>query len=336
MAIPFYWRLPFLPNREWVAIKGTPLIPQVIQRVPSDSTLVRRMLLLIVMSAPAWAGWVEEYRSAERSLAEGRTAIALERLQAAAQGAEVAGASDAQLAAVYDALGRAGMRSGHYHDGRRNFERALRLSVKGPLEARVAVMSNLGQACQAFGELVRAEQLFRQALAAAPNRTELWNLLGGVLALQRRYKEAEDALGHALSNPADPASVTASNDLAVIYEARGKLREALGLYEQAIRGTPAGQSRARILANLGGLELKLGNPAGAVAALGRSLQEMETAVGPAHPDVAKVLEVYERILRKVGHKAEAIETALRAKSIRSSFVGQDHAARATVDYRDLK
>jgi tetratricopeptide (TPR) repeat protein len=297
---------------------------------------MRKMLVLIVVPAPAWAGWVEKYRSGESSLAEGRTAVALECLQAAAKEAEVARASDAQLAAVYDALGRAGMGSGHYRDGRRNFERALRLAADGPLEARAAVTSNLGQACQALGELGRAEQLFRQALAAMPNRAELWNLLGGVLALQRRYKEAEDALWQALSNPADPASVTARNDLAVIYEARGKLREAAGLYEQAISSAPAGQSRARILANLGALRLKLGNPAGAVVALGRSLQEMETAVGPAHPDVAKVLEVYERVLRKAGHKAEAIEAAQRAKSIRSSFVGQDNATRASVDYRDLK
>jgi len=294
------------------------------------------MLVLIVMSASAWAGWVEKYRSGESSLAEGRTAIALERLQAAAEEAEVAGASDAQLAAVYDALGRAGMQNGRYRDGRRNFERALRLSVDGPLEARAAVTSNLGQACQALGELVRAEQLFRQALAAMPNRTELWNLLGGVLARQHRYKEAEDALRKALSDPPDPASLTASNDLAVIYEARGKLREAVGLYEQAICGAVAGQSRARILANLGALQLKLGNPAVAAVAIGRSLQEMEAAVGPAHPDVARVLEVYERVLRKAGHKAEAIEVAQRAKSIRSSFVGQDNANRVTVDYLDLK
>jgi tetratricopeptide (TPR) repeat protein len=294
------------------------------------------MLVLVVVSAPAWAGWLENYRFGDRSLAEGRTAIALERLQVAAKEAEVAGASDAQLTAVYDALGRAGMRSGHYRDGKRNFERALRLAADGPLEARAAVMSNLGQACQALGELARAEQLFREALAAMPNRADLWNLLGGVLALQSRYKEAEDALKLALSNPADPASVTARNDLAVIYQARGKLREAAELYEQAISSSPAGQARARMLANLGDLYLKLRNPTGAMMALGWSLEEMQTAVGPAHPDLATVLEVYARVLKKAGHRTEATEVAQRAKSIRSSFAGQDNETRASVDYRDLK
>ena len=69
--------------------------------------------------------------------------------------------------------------------------------LDGPLEARAAATSNLGQACQALGDLLRAEQLFRQALAAMPNRADLWNMLGGVLALQHRYKEAEGALRHA-------------------------------------------------------------------------------------------------------------------------------------------
>jgi Tfp pilus assembly protein PilF len=114
------------------------------------------------------------------------------------------------------------------------------------------------------------------------------------------------------------------------------LREAAVLYEEAISSTPAGLARARILANLGGLRLKRGDPAGAVVALGRSLQEAEIAVGPTHPDVAHVLEIYERALRKAGHKVQASDVAQRAKSIRSSFAGQDNSTRATVDYRDLK
>jgi len=295
---------------------------------------MRKILVLAILAVPASAGWLEDYSSGEDSLAHARTATALARLQSALKEAEAAGAPNARMAALYDALGRASMGSGRYRDGKRYFERALRLVPDSPLEPRMAVTANLGQACQALGELVRAEQLYRQALAALPNRADLWNLLGGVLALQHRYKEAEDALRQSLSN--DPASVTAGNDLAVIYEARGELREAASLYEQAIRNAAAGQARARMLANFGALRLKLGNTAGALLALDSSLREMETAVGPAHPDVAKVLEIYERVLRKSGHRAEAIEVAQRANSIRSSFVGQDNAIRATVDYRDLK
>jgi tetratricopeptide (TPR) repeat protein len=297
---------------------------------------MRKILVLLILIVPAWADWVEKYRSGEDLLAEGQSAIALGHLQVAAEEAKVAGSSDAQLAAVYDALGRADMGTGHYRDAKRHFERALHLAADESLAVRAAVTANLGQACQALGELARAEQLFRRTLEAMPERAAVWNLLGGVLYLQRRYEEAEDAQRRAMSNPADPASVTARNDLAVICEARGRFREAAVLYEQAISSAPAGQPRARMLANLGALYLKLGNPTAATVALGRSLEEMETAVGPAHPDVARVLEDYERVLRKAGRKAEARNAAKRAAVIRSSFAWQDNATRLTVDYRDLK
>ncbi len=97
---------------------------------------MHKMLVLAVLAVPAWAGWVEMYHSGEALLDERRSAVALERLQVAAKEAEAEGASDAELAAVYDALGRAAMGSGQYRDGKRYFERALRLATDGPLEAR--------------------------------------------------------------------------------------------------------------------------------------------------------------------------------------------------------
>ena len=295
-----------------------------------------KILVLAVLAAPAWAGWVEDYRSGEALLDQRRFATALERLQTAAKEAEAEGTSDAKLATVYDALGRAAMGSEQYRDGKRYFERALRLSAEGPLEAQATVTSNLGQSCQALGQVVRAELYFRQALAIMPNRAAVLNQLGGVLYLQRRYKEAEGVFRKALLYAGSLDSITARSDLAVIYEAQGKLREAAGLYEPALSSIPAGQGRARMLANLGALRLKLGNPPEAILALGRSLEEMETAVGPSHPDVAHILEIYERALRKAGHKAQAIDVAQRANAIRSSFTRQDSSTRAIVDYLDLK
>ena len=101
-----------------------------------------KILVLAVLAAPAWAGWVEDYRSGEALLDQRRFATALERLQTAAKEAEAQGTSDAKLATVYDALGRAAMGSEQYRDGKRYFERALRLSAEGPLEAQATVTSN--------------------------------------------------------------------------------------------------------------------------------------------------------------------------------------------------
>jgi Tfp pilus assembly protein PilF len=297
---------------------------------------MHKILMLAILAAPAWGGWVEKYRSGEVLIGERRSDVALEHLQVAVKEAEAEGASDAQMAAVYDALGRAAMGSGQYLHAKRYFERALRLATDGPLEARVAVTSNLGQACQALGQVARAEQHFRQALAIMPNRAAVLNQLGGAFYIQHRYEEADGAFRKALLYAGDPDSVTARSNLAAIYEARGKLREAAGLYEQAVSSAPSGQARGRMLANLGALRLKLGNAADAVVALGRSLEEIEIAVGPAHPEVEHVLEIYERALRKAGHKAQAIEVAKRANALRSTFGTQDKATRAIVDYLDLK
>jgi Flp pilus assembly protein TadD len=67
---------------------------------------MRKILALTILAAPAWADWLESYHSGESFLAQGRTANALECLQSAARQAETSGAPDAQLAVVYDALGR--------------------------------------------------------------------------------------------------------------------------------------------------------------------------------------------------------------------------------------
>jgi tetratricopeptide (TPR) repeat protein len=169
-----------------------------------------------------------------------------------------------------------------------------------------------------------------------PNHPAVLNQLGGVLYLRHRFEEAEAAFREALLYAGGLDSVTARSNIAVIYAARGKFREAAGLYEQTASITPSGQAHARMLANLGVLRLKLGNPADAVVALGDSLEEMDNALGPAHPDVAHVLEIYGRALKKAGRKAQGLDAARRAHVIRSTLTAQDNATRAIVDYLDLK
>jgi tetratricopeptide (TPR) repeat protein len=231
--------------------------------------------------------------------------------------------AEERLAAIHDANGRAAFASGHYRDAQRHFERLLDLA---PTEA---VTANLGQACQALGEFARAERLYRQVLSVVPGNAAVWNQLGDVLFLQRRYEEAEAAYRRAMEFPDVRASANARNGLALILEAQGKLHDAITLLEQAVSGAEAGQARARMLTNLGGLHQKLGHRTEAATYLSRALDEMERAVGAGHPDVARILEDYGKILQKTGRKAEAKEAARRARSIRSSFT-------ATIDYRDLK
>ncbi len=294
-----------------------------------------KFLALAILAASAQADWLQSYRVGETLLAGGQASDAIEAFKLALGQAEAVGASSLQFVAIHDAMGRAAFGGGQYRNSRKHFERALSsLAADGPPEARAPILANLGQACQELGELARARMLYREALEAVPDRGAVWNSLGGVLFLERRYDEAEDAHRRAMTDPR--AAAAARNNLAVVLEARGKLREAAALIAQSIPSAPAGQPRARMLANLGGLQLKLGNGAEAAAALRRSLEEMESAVGPAHPDVARILESYGHVLRKTGRKTEAKVAARRAETIRASFAGQTNADGTTVDYRDLK
>jgi len=164
------------------------------------------IVALLIVSVPAWAGWLGKYRSGENLLAAGKAGHRARSPSGGGQRCRFGWSHrDAQLSAVYDAQERAGMSRGQCRDGKQNFDWALRLAADGPVVARAAVTSHFGQGCQALGELAHAEQLFRRAPAAMANSSDLSNLLGSVLALPRQYQEAEEASSPALSNPADSA-----------------------------------------------------------------------------------------------------------------------------------
>ncbi len=181
-------------------------------------------------------------------------------------------------------------------------------------------LSNLGPACQALGEFARAEQLYRQALDHMPERATPF---GNCWA---RYCSAEHALQLAIALPDPRTAPIALNDFAILYEARGKLPAALELLEQAIAAAPAGQSRARMLANLGNPRLKTGDRPAAVQATRTSFQENGNH---PRPRCAQALQ-------KSGNKSAAKRAALRAETIFSAFTAQPNINGATADYRDLR
>jgi tetratricopeptide (TPR) repeat protein len=164
-------------------------------------------------------------------------------------------------------------------------------------------------------------------------------LLGQALILQRRYADAEPYLRQAI-RLGDATNVIATaiarNDLALIYEYRNKREESMELLKSAIPAVPAGRIHARIIANLGVTECKLGLKREAVEHLFQALREMEMAVGPEHPDVAKILDAQAAVLKGTGKKGLAREAASRAATIRAAFPGETKVLGATVDWLDLK
>jgi Tfp pilus assembly protein PilF len=252
--------------------------------------------------------------------------------------AETASAGEPDAGATLDSLGRAEFRAGRYRKAKSYFDRSLAVNRDRP-EARLAALSNAGQAYLALEEYGRAEQLFREALQLGPDHAALWQFLGKVLFLRHRYADAEAAQYKALSlvkAGQSEVAAAARNDLAILYQARKRPRAAISLLEDAAAATQPGQARARIFANLGVLQWKYGSKQDAAMYLRRALSEMETAVGPEHPDVGKILEDYGDVLRATGEKAVAKHMAKRAAAIRSAFAAQTNNTGTTVDWRDLK
>jgi tetratricopeptide (TPR) repeat protein len=141
-----------------------------------------------------------------------------------------------------------------------------------------------------------------------------------------------------LTLSASQAEVEAScrSDLAALLLAQNRKHEAAEMLTRAIELAPPGQARARMLTNLGTLNWRLGKTKEAEARLRQALDEMEGAVGPRHPDVARVLDDYSVVLAKTGRKEESRATAKRARDLRSAFGWQANAGRGSVDWHDLR
>jgi tetratricopeptide (TPR) repeat protein len=282
---------------------------------------------LILTQATEAGDWLTQYKSGEEKLRLGVYAEAKRDLQAALASAESSQAGRAAVGAILDALGRTQFQSGQYRESTHSFERALQLWDQ-PVD-RVAGLCNAGQAYREVGDYGRAEAYVREALALAPTEPRVWQLLGSVLIKRKRYQQAEAAERHSLSLGGTGIAASVWSDLAVIHEAQGKYEESEKALQRSIEITTPGRQRARMLANLGDVERKLGRFEDAVVHSRQGLEEMEAAVGPRHPDVATILEVHSTALRQAGRRPEAKQAAGRAREIRSLLA-------ATVDWRDLK
>ena len=139
---------------------------------------------------------------------------------------------------------------------------------------------------------------------------------------------------HSLADGELSSSIFA--DLANLQHAAKQYAKAADILREAIAQTGPGRQRARMRANLGVIHWKRSAKNEAAFQLRLALDEMEAAVGPEHPDVAKILEDYQEVLRKTGQKQEAIAAAKRAAAIRLAFTRHTSDRRRVVDWRDLR
>ena len=169
-------------------------------------------------------------------------------------------------------------------------------------------------------------------------QVEPWqsHMVAGAQAYQQgNYPEAEKRLVAAVEEaegfgPRDPRLATTLNNLAVLYQARGKYTEAEPLYKRAlaIREKALGAENpgvAQSLNNLAVLYDAQGKYAEAEPLYKRSLAIREEALGPAHPDVATSLENYAALLRKTERTTEATKMEARAQAIRARHAKENPA-----------
>ncbi len=128
------------------------------------------------------------------------------------------------------------------------------------------------------------------------------------------------------AGPEDPRLATSLNNLALLYQARGKYAEAEPLQRRSltIREKVLGPQHPNVatsLNNLAGLYQDQGKYAEAEPLQRRSLTILEKVLGPQHPDVATSLENYASLLRATNRGSEAAPLEARAKAIRDKAAG---------------
>ena len=154
--------------------------------------------------------------------------------------------------------------------------------------ATVLVRVNLGRLYQQMGQLQAAEMLLMRAVSDAEAsgdigvRAAAHHNLAALLLRQGRYPGA-----------------------------LAQLEEAVPLWRQA--GSPADEAKA--LGMRAEALRRAGHHREATAAFAGALARAREALGPAHPETARIQEAYARTLRKTGHKREARRLLSEAKAM---------------------
>jgi tetratricopeptide (TPR) repeat protein len=113
-----------------------------------------------------------------------------------------------------------------------------------PIDALLA----RGETALRDGRVDEARSLFLQAQAIDPESPRIWNLLGGVSFVERKFEEALERFDKAAKG--DPRNPRILNNLGTTYERLGKPAEALEQYLASIAADPG---YAEAFRNLGAI-----------------------------------------------------------------------------------
>jgi tetratricopeptide (TPR) repeat protein len=126
-----------------------------------------------------------------------------------------------------------------------------------------------------------------------------------------------------------PDIATTLNKIALIYQNRGKYKEALPLFQHSleIRKKILGMEHldvADTLNRTAWVYFKMGEYVKALPLNQQALEIREKILGPEHPDVAKTLDIKATLFKAMGKHYEALPLYLRALEIRENTLGSEH------------
>jgi protein O-GlcNAc transferase len=215
------------------------------------------------------------------------------------------------------------------------------------------------------GNLRAAEQLFRQALEAEPERAETWYYLGILHSQQRRFEPAIEYLQKAIAlDPRQPVYVyalanahlergeygeaaaryrrairlhhdfaDAHNNLGIALERDGRLGDAVRSYREAVRLRP---DNVASLVNLGNAQRRLGALDEAEACYRRAI-EINPNVAEAHNNLGNILQHRGEIDEAIECFTEAIDLqpdyATAHNNLGSAHQAKDEHERAVECFR---
>ena len=218
---------------------------------------------------------------------------------------------------------------------------AIREKTLGPEHPHTATsLNNLATLYKAMGDYLKAEPLYRRALAIRekalgpehPSTATSLDNLAGFYDSMRDYAKAEPLYQRALATrekalgPEHPSTATSLNNLAGLYESLGDYVKAEPLYRRALAIRekalgPEHPSTADSLNDLAVLYESMGDFVRAEPLHQRALAITEKTLGPEHPSTALSLENLAWLNIDLGKTENAREMCMRAARAQEAQLG---------------
>jgi tetratricopeptide (TPR) repeat protein len=253
--------------------------------------------------------------------------------------AGLAGNHELEIAQGLDILSRLRFCQGRYVEAESLSRRALAIfeKVMGPDHDVVATsLVDIADVSNALERYALADPVAKRAVAMKRKTDSDLSRAMVTLAAsyigQKKLAAAEGLLKDALAiegkkSGADSSKVAAAlfklgtidRDAGRFDESLSKLKRALEIRERRGKGHPG---VAGVLLELGDLDQARGENALAEAEYERALSIWAKAGLPEHPQVAKILVSYAKLLRRLGRTAKAREMEVQAEGIRAKVLAE--------------